>query len=113
MFFPRILLVAWTLLALVVMLRGLRESPIGRVSRRALARVLGTMAVTGLYVAAVLYAGFLIATSGFVLALPLVLGYRKPGPLVLLFALFPVSVWWLFDKVFKIILPTSPWFDMF
>jgi len=113
MFYPRILLVAWTLLALVVTLRGLREPPIGGVNRRVVATVLATIAVTGLYVAGILAAGFLIASLGFVLALPLVLGYRKPMTLGALVAIFPVSVWWLFDRLFKIILPTSPWFNRF
>lgn len=113
MFYPRILLAAWTLLALVVTLRGLREPPIGPVRWRPSLTVAGAMAVTALYVVGILHAGFLIATAALAFVLPLVLGYRNLIVLILFASLFPVVTWWLFDKVFKIILPTSPWFDSF
>lgn len=113
MFFPRILLSAWTALALIVTLRGLREPPVGALRWRTVLTVMGAMAVTALYVAGILHAGFLIATTGVALLLPLVLGYRNIAVILLFAAVFPVTTWWLFDKVFKIILPSSPWFDAF
>lgn len=113
MFYPQILLAGWTVLALIVTLRGLREPPIGALRWRPVLTVTGAMALTGLYVAGILHAGFLIATAGLALLLPPLLGYRNIAVILLFAAVFPVTTWWLFDRVFRIILPTSPWFDAF
>lgn len=111
-FFPRILLGLMFVLSVVVMVEGRLEAP-RPVSGHQFLLVGATLAVTGLYIWGITAAGFLISTVAYVFVLPWLLGYRKALAIVLLAALYPVSVWYLFEKVFKIILPSSPWFDSF
>lgn len=111
-FFPRILLVAMLMLSLAVMWEGRQEKSIP-ISGQQLLPVIAAIGLTGFYIFAITAAGFLISTTVFVFILPWLLGYRNVRLIVVVTALYPVSVWYLFDKIFKIILPTSPWFDSF
>ncbi len=111
-FFPRILLSAMLLLSLLVVLDGLRQKPL-QLPARETRTVLAAIAVTALYVFSITAIGFLLATVVFLFLLPLILGYRR---LVILapFSLgYAIGTWYLFEEVFQIILPKSPWFVSF
>jgi len=111
-FFPRILLGLMLVLSLAVVFEGRNEqqSPI---SRKQLITVVLTLGVTAAYIYSITAAGFLISTIACTLILPGLLGYRNWKMVLAVSAVYPVSVWYLFDRIFKIILPVSPWFDSF
>ncbi len=111
-FFPRIILAAMAVLSLMVTVEGLREK--GAEFRPREILVAGAAIVlTGGYIFSIEAAGFLIPTVIFTFLMPFVLGYRSV-PMALIIALtYPPAVWYIFDKVFLIILPSSPWFEAF
>lgn len=111
-FYPRILLAAMGLFAVLVIVEGLKEKPVSIVGAQPLV-VLGTLGLTGLYILSVTWAGFLISTVVFVFMLPWLLGYRNGPVIAAVAAVYPVVVWYMFEKVFRVILPSSPWFDAF
>lgn len=111
-FFPRIVLAAMAVFSLVVILQGMAEQRT-TLPWRHLLPIAATVAATGAYIAAIDVAGFLIATVVYTATLPWLLGYRRPLPVLLVALLYPVIVWFVFEKVFLIILPSSPWFEMF
>ncbi|MCP5366396.1 MAG: tripartite tricarboxylate transporter TctB family protein [Hyphomicrobiales bacterium] len=111
-FFPRILLGFMFVLSAVVLVEGRFEAP-RAITRHQALLVGATLAVTGLYIWGITAAGFLISTVAYVFVLPWLLGYRNAVAIVLVTALYPVGVWYVFQKVFLIILPSSPWFDSF
>lgn len=111
-FFPRILLAAMFIFSIGVIFEGRREPPLSLNARR-LVGMLATIGLTGLYIHGITAAGFLISTVVFVFALPWLLGYRNLKVIAMVTALFPVITWYVFDRLFKIILPSSPWFDAF
>lgn len=108
-FFPRLLLGLMILCAAVVVWQGRDDEPLALPAGTALP-VLAVVAATGLYVAGILTVGFLFATIGFTLVVPWLLGYRTPWVILALAAVYPVTVWYLFQEVFLIVLPSSPWF---
>jgi hypothetical protein len=75
--------------------------------------VISVLAATGLYVVAIGSLGFLIATIGYTLTLPVLLGYRKLPIVLAIAAIYPAAVWYLFDRIVQILLPASPWFEIF
>jgi hypothetical protein len=97
------------LCAAVVVWEGHDDEPLALPPRETLL-VLAVFTLTALYVAGILTVGFLFATIGFTFALPWLLGYRNPWVILALTAIYPVTVWYLFQKVFLIMLPSSPWF---
>ncbi|MBB4303470.1 hypothetical protein GGD81_002513 [Rhodobium orientis] len=111
-FFPRILLALMLVLSLAVAIEGFRL-PHRFFSGRTALIVVSAVALTGLYIAAITSAGFLISTVVYVFALPFLLGYRNVPVIGAVAAIYPLTVWYVFDKVFLIILPSSPWFDSF
>jgi len=111
-FFPRILLVLMALFSLGVIWQGTREA-FQPIARAQFYHALGAIALTGIYIFAITWAGFLISSVVFIFALPWVLNYRNLKVIAAITAVYPVATWYLFEKVFKIILPSSPWFDWF
>ncbi len=111
-FFPRILLGIMLVLSLAVMVQGLRETAL-RIEPALALRMAAVVAVTAAYVLAITRAGFLISSIAFALILPPLLGYRRPLPILAVAAIYPLAVWYLFDRVVRILLPASPWFDRF
>jgi putative tricarboxylic transport membrane protein len=111
-FYPRIVLVCLLVFALAVIWEG-RNEPGITLNWPVLIPVISVLAATGLYVVAIGSLGFLIATIGYTLALPVLLGYRKLPIVIAIAAIYPVAVWYLFDRIVQILLPASPWFEIF
>ncbi len=110
MFFPRILLALWMLLALLIAARGLlaRGEP---VPRQRWAQVGLVLALVAGYTWLITAVGFLLASVLLCLALMLALGYRRLVVVGAVTVLLPTVIWYVFEFVLKIPLPTSPWFD--
>ncbi len=111
-FFPRIVLAAMLVFSLIVIVESRRQIPTAPSPKTAFI-VLAVIAVTGAYIYAITVAGFLIPSIVFNAALPWLLGYRKWRISLLIAAIYPFAVWYIFEKIFLIILPSSPWFEMF
>ena len=111
-FFPQILLGAMLLLSIGVIIEGFKENLNPITGKQALL-VAATLGLTGLYIYAITAAGFLISTIIFVFILPWLLGYRDGKAIFVITIFYPVTVWYVFEKFFMIILPSSPWFDIF
>ncbi len=111
-FYPRIVLAVIVVLSLAVMYEG-RNDEFAPFTLRQLLTVGATLALTGLYIFSIIAAGFLISTTAFVFALPWLLGYRNLLIIGAVTATYPIAVWYVFEKLFKIILPSSPWFEAF
>jgi hypothetical protein len=111
-FFPKILLGAMLLLSIGVIIEGFKEK-FNPVTGRQLLLVVAVLGLTGLYIYAITAAGFLISTVIFVFIVPWLLGYRKWKAIFAVTIFYPVIVWYVFEKFFMIILPSSPWFDVF
>lgn len=111
-FFPRIILAAMAVLSLLVTLGGLSEQ--GAEFRRGeILVVVIAIALTGAYIFSIDAAGFLIPTLIFTFLMPFVLGYRSVLVALILALTYPPAIWYLFNEVFLIILPSSPWFEAF
>ncbi len=66
---------------------------------------------TGLYCAFIPMLGFLISSALFAFAVPLLLGRRDLIMIAIVSIIYSISLWLLFERVFLIILPDSP-FDV-
>ena len=124
-FYPRILLAIIIALAATIVLQSLFQAPRGQASRqpadaapdkagwRALPALLAAITLTAGYVMAFSAAGYLLSTIIYALLLPLVFGYRNPLAIGTFALSYALATWYLFEKVFLIILPKSPWFAAF
>lgn len=111
-FFPRIVLTGMALLALLVIADTLRR-PGGKVKVAGGGRVLALIAITAAYGIAIGWIGFLIASFAFIVASSFALGYRRISIVAPVAAVYAVAVWYLFQEILLIILPSSPWFNSF
>ena len=124
-FYPRILLAIIIGLAAAIALQSLFRVPGAqkpsqpadaapeKAGWRALPALLAAIALTAGYVMAFSAAGYLLSTIVYALLLPLVFGYRNPLAIGAFALSYAVATWYLFEKVFLIILPKSPWFAAF
>lgn len=71
------------------------------------------IAVTAAYGIAIGWIGFLIASFAFIVASSFALGYRRISVVAPVAAVYAVAVWYLFQEILLIILPSSPWFSSF
>jgi putative tricarboxylic transport membrane protein len=111
-FFPRIVLGAMAVFSLTVIVEGLGETS-DPMRLNAFAAVGLAVALTGAYIFSINWAGFVIPTLLFTTLLPFILGYRKWKTVLTISVIYTLSVWYVFEKVFLIILPSSPWFEVF
>ena len=111
-FYPRIVLAAMALFSVIVMAEGIGETE-EYPTRRALLVVFAAIGLTGAYIFSISPFGFVIPTAFFTFLLPLVLGYRNVVVTLLIAVLYTAAVWYIFNEVFLIILPSSPWFEVF
>lgn len=111
-FFPRIVLGAMAVFSLIVIIEGLGETS-DPMRLNAFAAVGLAVALTGAYIFSINWAGFVIPTLLFTTLLPFILGYRKWKTVLTISVIYTLSVWYVFEKVFLIILPSSPWFEVF
>lgn len=111
-FFPRIVLGVMLVLSCIVVVEGLFEKNTGIPTMRVVLVALAAIGLTGAYIFSMERAGFVISTLLFTCLLPFVLGYRN-WPVVLVTAvIYTFAVWYIFEKLFLIILPSSPWFEV-
>ena len=107
-FFPRMVLVI--LLAMMpAVVVGLRRQAQPLPPMKPMNRMLLLIVATGIYCGLIGLLGFLIASVLFAFAVPLLLGRRDFLLLVTIALIYGVAVWLLFEKLFQIILPASPW----
>lgn len=112
MFFPRIILGLMIALAAAVTLRSLAGDG-APIERRAVLPVLIAVVLTAAYVFAIPKIGYLLATLAYALLLPPVFGDRKPVTVAGFALCYALATWFLFERVFLIVLPKSPWFMTF
>lgn len=112
-FMPRAFLLAWMAFAALLFFRGPGAGADAAFPKVDWTR-LGAVALVSLGTAlAMLHAGFLIATVPGFWIFAWTCGYRRPVPLTLVSAALPLGVWFLFNDVFGLPLPGSPWFRDF
>lgn len=107
-FFPRFVLGAM-FLAVPFLFLGARHNVRALPPAGPLARMGLLILATAGYCALIGVLGFLIASVLFAVLVPLLLGRRDPVTIVLVAVVYSAAVWALFEKVFLIILPASPW----
>jgi len=112
-FFPRILLVLMVVFSLAVIGQSLMQA--GDASFRCfhLWPVGLAAAATGGYLYLIYLVGYLLATAAFSFTLPLVFGYRRWAVIALFAGLYATATWYVFEVIFRIVLPKSPWFIYF
>jgi hypothetical protein len=110
-FFPRLVIVAWIALALLVVLGAVRDGNDTAPVR--FGSVLGMMLATGLFVGAMPFVGFFLAAAGFCMVALVMMGLRRPV-LIGGYALgLPAALVVLFNHVLIMPLPTSPFTWLF
>lgn len=110
-FFPRIILGAMALFSLIVIVEGFaEESEVG--GRNGFVVMIAAIAITGGYILSINMAGFVIPTLIFTFVLPFILGYKRWKITLIITIIYTFAVWYIFERVFLIILPSSPWFEM-
>nr|WP_272213796.1 tripartite tricarboxylate transporter TctB family protein [Marinicella sp. W31]MDC2879748.1 tripartite tricarboxylate transporter TctB family protein [Marinicella sp. W31] len=107
-FFPRFVLAAMALL-LLLLLPGLRRGSRALPPLAPAGKMLALMAATATYCALMPFIGFLAASVLFAIAVPLVLGRRDTILLVAVAISYSLAVWFLFERVFLILLPGFSW----
>ncbi|MGD1876100.1 MAG: tripartite tricarboxylate transporter TctB family protein [Kiloniellaceae bacterium] len=117
-FFPRILLIIMlTLSAAVFVQSAIRprapEAGNTALTRRDLMSVLLAAVATGLYLYLIYVIGYLLASIAFSFVLPAVFGYRRWAVTAVFAAVYATATWYVFEMVFRIVLPKSPWFIYF
>jgi len=110
-FFPRIILGAMWVFSLLVIVEGLQKDGDDIIIRGGWTAAVA-MVITGVYILSISWAGFVIPTVLFALTLPFVMGYRRWVPCLGIAVGYTLAVWYIFEKVFLIILPSSPWFEL-
>ncbi len=108
-FFPRILMGAFIITGLLTILNGVRKKgnllePINK------GKIFVFILITSVLFFSVSCLGFLFSVFPFLLVAMWVMGFRKKLLIVVISLIFSLSSWYLFNFVFEIILPTSPWF---
>ena len=111
MFFPRLLLTLWLVLSGVILVRGLMGGA-GHWPFQMKARCAGVVVVVLGFTYAMTVVGFLFAMIPCFMIVSLLLGYRRPAPIVVFGLLVPILTWFVFTEVIEVFLPTSPWFDL-
>ena len=111
-FFPRILLVIIAALATLTAAQSLLNEH-DRIKWRSLASFGLAAGITAGYIYLITVIGFLLATMGFCVALPLAFGYRRLMVIAGFSIVYATTAWYLFEVVFRIVLPKSPWFSSF
>lgn len=114
-FFPRIVLGMMFLFCLITLFEsGIKSRSVDNLKGGAGMApwvLLPAIAVTGGYILSINWAGFVIPTMIFTFLLPLILGYRNWLITVIISISYTIFVWYIFEKIFLIILPSSPWFE--
>ncbi len=109
--FPRLLVGFIVALTLLVMFEGRKKPPS---ERKPLPRMVYlSTALLLVFVALLNWVGTMVAMIGICIALPLLWGERKYVPILLLAALFPIAVYYLFSEVMEVRFPASVFTTLF
>ena len=111
-FYPRLVLTGMVILSLFVVADALRKER-GRVKLDGFGRVVALVAITIAYGMAIFWIGFLFSSFVFIIAVSVALGYRQFLVIVPVAAAYAVAVWFIFQEILLIVLPSSPWFATF
>lgn len=112
-FFPRILLGLMVGFSLAVIGQSLLRADDTTFRRHHLWSVALAAAATGGYLYLIYLVGYLLATVAFSFTLPLVFGYRRWAVVAAFAGLYATATWYVFEVIFRIVLPKSPWFVYF
>lgn len=108
---PRMFLVAWMMLALIVLVSAVRApAPVSMdIDGRQLASAMAVVVATGYAMTEI---GFVLATiPGFALFC-WVFRFRRLVTLAVVSLAAPLAIWALFTFGFELLLPRSPWFHL-
>ena len=108
-FFPRILMGAFIVTGMLTILNGIRQKGdfLPSINRR---KVFIFILITSVLFFSVSHLGFLFSAFPFLMIAMWVMGFRKKILIAFISLVFSLCSWYLFNFVFEIILPTSPWF---
>jgi putative tricarboxylic transport membrane protein len=110
MFYPRLILGIWVVIAVVIMLRGaLLMSSDDSVQALQWGQLASVVVVTGVYMWVVTLLGFVLSSALFMFVVLMLLGFRRPIIVGALSIGFPLAAWFVFQFLLRIPLPTSPW----
>lgn len=113
-FMPRVYFVIWIGLSITLLVQSFRrvyESDSDQAF--SFSRLITIMLVSGATAVAILKFGFVLGmVPGFFIFCWL-FGYRKPVTLAMFSIAGTVMIWVLFNNVFELPLPRSPWFNLF
>ena len=112
-FYPVVLLVTASCLALLLTIRALLDRSEEREEPLRGPQIIGALAISASYMAGQFIVGFILSTLLFVPAFAILLGYSRPIVLSLFSAGLTISVWYVFTRLLNIFLPTAPfdpWF---
>ena len=118
MFFPRILLGIMLFLSTGVLIQSLTRGNAAEDGATAFAwrdvlPVAAAAVITGVYLYLIYVIGYLFASVAFSFALPLVFGYRRWAITAAFAVVYATVTWYVFEMIFRIVLPKSPWFAYF
>ncbi|AQZ53930.1 tripartite tricarboxylate transporter TctB family protein [Martelella mediterranea] len=110
-FFPRFVLGVMALLIalLILLLPGARHRGSELPALKPALRMLALMAATAGYCAAMPVIGFLSSSIVFAIVVPAILGRRDILVLAAVAVSYSLAVWFLFERVFLILLPGFSW----
>lgn len=110
-FFPRLLLSLWLILSAIILVRGFMAGAADWPYQMK-ARCAGVVVVVLGCTWAMTVVGFLFAMIPCFMIVSVLLGYRRPLPIVVFGLLVPILTWFVFTEMIEVFLPTSPWFDL-
>ena len=108
-FFPRVLMCGFIITGMLTIINGLKHKgaklpPINKI------HLLLFISLTAAFFIAVPHFGFLLTAFPFLVTAMLLMGFRKKAVIMVIALCVSVISWYLFNFVFEIILPVSPWF---
>lgn len=113
-FMPRVYFVIWIGLSITLLVQSFRRVDESDSDQAfSFSRLITIMLVSGATAVAILKFGFVLGmVPGFFIFCWL-FGYRKPVTLAIFSIAGTVIIWVLFNNVFELPLPRSPWFNLF
>lgn len=104
-FFPRILLMLWIVLAVIILVEAVSAAPVPKTAKYRCEEPIAMIAVVGLSIWAMRYVGYIGVAGPVAFACGWLLGYRRLSILIAISAVSALGTWWLFDQALGIPLP--------
>lgn len=104
-FFPRILLMLWIALAMIILVEAVLTAPAPAKATYRWQEPIAMIAVVGLSIWAMRYLGYIGVAGPVAFACGWLLGYRRLFILIAISAVSALGTWWLFDQALGIPLP--------